>query len=420
MRSRWSDTVDESRTQRNDWCTAQRNLICETVWSSNVAPTVLAVATVVSSLAAGSVARLRSIRDSRRPPQLDVHDLLNEARRTTLLEDFGRGEFRAGFDLLVDATNERGLSGAATRSVRALLVASLRSRLVVRDWMKKNPQARHEVISSPLFVVGLPGSGTRLVGELLSADPLARVPTLHESFAAGLPGGVIGRPGELDPRVGEADRLLATVRAGLPEIALGRGPTAAAGAELLAIGSFVGSWWADQLGVTAHADWSASADPTPVWEFQRLQLQALQAAMSTRQWVLTGRWPLEHLASVWDQYPAADVVWLHRDPSALDTTTRVRQALDGAGAVDQAMPGRIMHVPTAELVDDPVGAIERVYHQLGRSLPELGRWRMDALVHGGRVTRPQIGAASTTNATAAAPEPAWATAYRKRFSVPIG
>src|SRR5207247_5495869 len=108
-------------------------------------------------------------------------DLIETAMRRSGLSDFGRGDFLEALSRLLDSCIRVFRINMIGRiALRADLLRTLCSRLSLeRDRQLYAGIARQE-IREPLFIVGLPRSGTTLLHTLLAADPGHRVSlTLH-------------------------------------------------------------------------------------------------------------------------------------------------------------------------------------------------------------------------------------------------
>lgn len=328
---------------------------------------------------------------SGRPAALDAHVLLDQARRRALLEDFGSGSFREGFDRLIENLNASAdLHTHGRWAWRDEIVAVLVNRLGIRDWVKKNPMIRHEIVDRPLIVVGLDPVGVRLLAETLDHDPLLRAPQDWEASSIAPPAGI--ETYRTDARIatagGEAGRA-------------DRGP---ASCDRLFEVEF-SSPFMRRADVRPFGDWLAQVDMTPAYDQHQLQLQILQAAYPTERWLLYGTLHAWHLRAMLDRYPDAEVVWVHRDPAATTSRAVAQQRLASADRSDaMTAPGvvdwwtnhlaagidsatrvlaelnaeHVFHLQYLELADDPVGSVARVYRHFGVAFGTLARHRMQA------------------------------------------
>jgi len=317
-----------------------------------------------------------------RPAELDAHDLLGRARHQALLEDFGSGSFREGFDRLIDSLNDTAdLHTFGRWAWRDRIVGLLMNRLAVRDWTKKQPLVHHERVIAPLVITGFDLSGIERLASVLQLDPNVRTPhdwevaTVCPPQSIGEPLPVAGRDPLRADRPGSCDRLLGT--------------------------EFVEPFELD-ADIAAYGDWFTGCDMAPAYELHHHQLKILQSALPTTQWVLHGLAHAWHLGALVEQYPDARIVWVHRDPVSIlaesashraEAQAQTSEHRDDADFIDQwadriatgfasaqstRPAANVFDVQAIELSDDPVGMIEMIYRHFGLVLGDLGRHRMQA------------------------------------------
>jgi len=106
---------------------------------------------------------------------MQVQELIAAARQQTGLTDLGDERIMEALNHLVDALNaEAKLNARGEQAVQANLVATLANRMRVEDYLTRHPALLERPIEKPLFVFGLPRTGTTLVINLLSVDPSRR------------------------------------------------------------------------------------------------------------------------------------------------------------------------------------------------------------------------------------------------------
>jgi len=110
---------------------------------------------------------------SRRIP---AEELIETAKRRANLNDFGDGDFREPLGRLLESCwRDARLNVIGNIALRSDVLRILRNRLLLqRDRSLHSEIAQHQ-ISSPLFVLGLPRTGTTFLHTLLSADPANRL-----------------------------------------------------------------------------------------------------------------------------------------------------------------------------------------------------------------------------------------------------
>ncbi|HZC71592.1 MAG TPA: sulfotransferase, partial [Jatrophihabitans sp.] len=98
-----------------------------------------------------------------------VEDLEASATRLTRLTDFGGNEYREGLSVLLESyARDEELTELGRRVKRAELRGALVARLVSEAGFRRRDAA---AIERPIFVTGLPRTGTTALHRLLAADP---------------------------------------------------------------------------------------------------------------------------------------------------------------------------------------------------------------------------------------------------------
>ena len=106
---------------------------------------------------------------------LKVDEMIAAAREQTGLKELGDDSILDPLGRLVDALNsEARLNERGVQSVQNNLVATLANRMRVEDHLAQHPALLDRPVEKPMFVFGLPRTGTTLVINLLSADPARR------------------------------------------------------------------------------------------------------------------------------------------------------------------------------------------------------------------------------------------------------
>lgn len=330
--------------------------------------------------AVGAVARLR--------PRLTPQSLMDAAAKATGLSDFGDEGFRTGLDVLTRSLEEEArltfLGRVAARS-RLTTLLEQRLRLVAA-------KARYdgEQVSRPVFVLGLPRTGTTVLYGMLAADPALRSPSSWE----------VSRPfpaptGEDPERVRLCEKDLDGFRRLAPGIDQihPMGPHLPQECLAMQAPSFSSYEFVTTFPVPSYWDWLRQQDMAPAYAFERQLLQHLQSGGLRRDhWVLKTPCHLMWLDALLEVFPDALLVHTHRDPatvlasvSSLMSTIRSavsddvdpvavgREQLDawtwGMQRVmevrDRLPADRVVDVRFEDTVDHPVETVEKVYAHLG-------------------------------------------------------
>lgn len=276
--------------------------------------------------------------------RLDADALLAEASAKTGLADFGDDAFQEPYRVFVRALDEEAQLHALGRLIaRSDLSNWLENRLGLVDWRKRHPEIAAEPIERPLFITGLPRTGTSILHELLACDPAHRVP-LHWEVRHPCPPPEAASAGS-DPRIERAERQVQLWNHIVPEYKVMHELGARLPVECIQLTahSFRSEELMGRHQVPSYAAWYAGCDLVPAYRFHRAMLQHLQWRHRRERWVLKAPSHLAALGPLLAVYPDARVVVTHRDPleilpsvaSILTSTAYVR-----SDAVDpQAMLG---------------------------------------------------------------------------------
>lgn len=342
--------------------------------------------------------------------RLDERSLLDAARRSTGLEDLGDGSCLEPLRLLIDSLErEAQLTWLGRTIARRELVRLLENRLRLVEDRRAHPEIAAEEIRRPVFVVGLPRTGSTILHDILAQDPANRVPLTWECMWPSPP------PErdrfDTDPRIAECDAQFPGVDKLIPGFKAMHPMAARLAQECVVIfqHSFATPIFHNEFRVPTYADWIESCDWGPHYEFHRRQLQHLQWRCPGERWVLKSgghMWGLEHMLAT---YPDARVVQTHRDPlkvaaSFASLATLVRSmGSDDVDATEVAADwtprlAKVMHHaidvrdggdhPDARFHDlqfetfvkDPFSAVERIYGEFELELSGDAADRMRAFI----------------------------------------
>jgi hypothetical protein len=250
--------------------------------------------------------------------RLDADLMMLAAERTSGLADWGRGIFLRPFQTLIDSLNtEANLNDLGLRRAERRLFDTLVCRLRMVEDRKRFPQIAAERIVAPIFVSGLPRSGTTFLHNLLSQDPVNRAPATWEIMFPSPPPEERGF--STDPRIDMAVAAMefegfmaADLQAIHPFQA--RRPEEC---NFIWEHSFLTpnymAWW----NVPTYTKLLYSADFRPVYEEEREFLQHLQLRFRRDRWVLKTPAHMSWLGDLFAVFPDAWVIQCHRDPAKI-------------------------------------------------------------------------------------------------------
>lgn len=348
----------------------------------------------------GWVQSLHEITDPSWIP-LDADRILEHAQAATGLSDFGDEDFLEPYRIFVEAVDRESQAHPIGRLMaRSDLANWLENRLELAETRKRHPEIAVERIDKPLFITGLPRTGTSILHELLAQDPGHRAP-LHWEVRHPCPPPERASY-ESDPRIERAERQVQLWNHIVPEYSTMHELGAQLPVECIQITahSFISDELLGRHQVPSYGAWYAHADLTPAYAFHRRFLQHLQWRCPGDRWVLKAPSHLGALATLLAVYPDARIVVTHRDPlkvlpsvaSILYSTAFVRSdaidpdqvlgwftpdtclalldsmtALRDAGAI---APEQIVDVRYQDLMERPLETVGSVYDHFGIDFSE--------------------------------------------------
>ncbi len=338
---------------------------------------------------------------------LEERSLLDEAMANTSLSDFGDVGFLEGFRLLlVSLEDEARLTPIGRLIAHSVVLRNLENRLLVTEDWKRHPEMADEEIVKPIFVVGLPRTGSTTTHDLLAQDPDNRVPLTWEVHRPSPPPERASY--ETDPRIAESQAYIdQTSGALIPEFQAihPMGALLAQECVILQQFDFASVAFTNQFRIPSYQAWIETTDLTAVYRSHKRQLQYMQWRCPGARWVLKSVGHLWGLDRLFETYPDARVVMTHRDPLKLIAShaSLVSMACSmGSDEVDRREVGRLwskswenamrkgiefrrsgavadarvfdMHF--AEMIKDPVAMVRRIYEHFEIDLNDDAAARM--------------------------------------------
>ncbi len=245
-------------------------------------------------------------------------ELEDEARRQTGLDDFGDGGHREGLERLIASMNdEADLTEVGEMVQQVRLVMLLSSRLRIEDTYRDHPEIEQEQVGGPVFVIGLPRTGTTALSQLVAADPQFRSLRLWESSSPCPPPEAATQ--HTDPRIAETEAGLAMMHEMYPLMASMHHEEATTPTEcqdLMGM-TFRTVHFDGMARVPSYMDWVTECDMRVTYEYHRRVLRLLQWHCPPRLWHLKTPVHMFALDALLESYPDAKFLWSHRDPAAV-------------------------------------------------------------------------------------------------------
>lgn len=312
------------------------------------------------------------------------------------------GTFRAGIEHLARALQREGrLSVVGVGLFRQLVTTSLRNRAAL-DAAVPAASGRSPV-GSPVVITGLPRTGTTFLFNLLAEDPRLRAPlgweleelpdAIHRSDAT-----AVGRARATASKgFGRLNFMVPGFRA-IHEFA-GDLPQ-----ECVAIfgQQFLSPQFITLFNVPSYQKWLEEVPAHPAYELHRRTLAALPIGEGQR-WLLKSPAHLPWIQYLFDAYPDARVIQMHRDPAtaiasfssfsfALRTVGSLRVDAREVGTQQESLwrwaalhsmaarssgDARVLDVAHEDLQNDLNGTLSRVYAHIGLALDRDVLLRVD-------------------------------------------
>jgi len=247
---------------------------------------------------------------------MTVDEVIEAARAQTGLSDYGDPAILEGLEVLLKSyADEAKYTERGSQMAHADLVKWMAVRMKIEDWLAQHPDLLDQPIEKPLFVFGLPRTGTTLAINLLASDPARRSFLRWESHDPVPP----ARPEELHagPRWQKMDEQTKVALQYMPQIAAIHFEEADSPTEcqFLMTPSFCSQVYESQADIPGYREWFLhKADYLPAFRFHKRYLQMLQANTGGR-WTLKNPWHPLYLPALKEVYPDAQLVMTHRDPA---------------------------------------------------------------------------------------------------------
>lgn len=302
--------------------------------------------------------------------------------------DFGDDEYQPGLEVLaksLDAADD--LNPLTAQIMRANIIDVLQSRLSSQYFLAENPSCLDAEIQRPIFIIGMPRSGTTALHRLLVADDC------NQGLEYWL--GVRPQPrpdkkewsSHLDFR--QCDEKLKFMQQAAPQLKDIHEMAADQADEcrLLLMQSFMNVTFQSTAWVSDYEQWLLKADFSAAYRRYKMNLQLISNGDS-RRWVLkdpSHLWAPEALLST---FPDACIIQMHRDPcelipsvASLVYTTRQmvepdidkhrigrRELAQWSGLLSNLAAFRHSHssapvydVSMQELQEDPAAVVKSIY-----------------------------------------------------------
>lgn len=385
--------IYRDRFNEKPWFEAIPKLVFEEVPGDHVTmwhqPNIQVLSQTIQKYA--NTQRYQPVSPSTKSQQVELSQsfLLEAAQQKTGLDDFGDPRFLAGLEQLIDAlNNEAKLHLMGQKFMQELLIRLLGNRLQIQAELKRHPAILKTPIKQPLFILGLPRTGSTYLHNLLCQDPSIRWLRLWEGY--------IPYPSPdpknytIDPRIKQTQEAFKNYEFFTPESTAMHKYDACAPEECVWLlqNDFACTSFSFLTQIPSYTAWLKQQNTTPVYDYYRQQLQLLDWKFSSDRWVLKNPFHLGDLAALETAFPDSCFVHTHRDPARvlssycrliknlrpvysdqldkqaigqeiLDILSdQMKQGLKARASIDNQ---RICDINFSALVNDPIGTVQQIY-----------------------------------------------------------
>ena len=332
-----------------------------------------------------------------------VDDLKASAVKAVGLDDFGADDdnYTEALSVLLESyRTEADFTELGSKMSRFFLRNALVARLLSEASWKQHPGYADVPITAPIFVTGLPRTGTTALHRLLCGDPR------HQGLELWLAEFPQPRPPRetwpQNPVFAELDARFKKAHSENPDFT---------GLHFMTADEVEECWqllrqsvhsvsYETLAHVPTYARWLAGQDWTPSYQRHRRNLQLIGLNDAEKRWVLKNPSHLFALDALFATYPDALVIQCHRPADtilasmcslaqhtaegwsntftgatigadALETWSRGLERLNAVRATQN--PAQFYDCDYFELIRDPIGTVEKIYEHFGIAMTDDAR-----------------------------------------------
>ncbi len=339
---------------------------------------------------------------------LDPERLVTKALHASGQRDLGSPDafLREGLVRLVTSLEtEARLDNIGRAIAQENIVDALATRLKLEAHLRQHPYVVERPIVAPLFIVGLPRTGTTFLYHLLDQDGVLRAPRTWE----------LGCPPALDRRstdaqIARTQRRIDRIYGMSPGLQALHNSSAITPEEDFSIFrlDLRSTYFSVFFHIPAYLEWVLDGIEASSFALHRRYLQTLTVERDGRRWLLKSPEHLFRLRALLETYPDAKIVHCHRDPLAVcasEASLITRLQGIGSAAVDVSAKGGELAAIFARMLEsarrfretsapagafhdlhfdhleaDPMGALARVYRHLDVEMSDVTRARLEKFV----------------------------------------
>ncbi|OEH75794.1 uncharacterized protein LOC34622966 [Cyclospora cayetanensis] len=367
--------------------------------------------------------------------RVDPEACLEDAKRISGLDSLGKDHdyFMKPLHILKDSLLQESNPSFCGKLAMFRTVRQQLMNLMYMENMRLNhPEIEQLEVKKPLIIVGLNRTGTTFLQNIMATDISNRSARYCEMIAPYGNNGHYYQKGlsndpeswNRDPRISFAQEVLDSQLALSEEWISIHAQSAELPEEDFVILEHCGRCYSicTEFNVPSYRKWLYANDYQEMknaYKFHKRFLQHLQYQRVADRWLLKMPFHLFTLDALFDTYPDARIIFMHRDPkdtvaswaslvrcaqqSLLDSVNpaelgkleleamsrMINRALDFR-ATRPDLKNQILDVQYKDLIDDPLGTVTKIYSHFDIPLTEQARERMTEFCHQDRNTRRKL------------------------------
>jgi len=340
-------------------------------------------------------------------PRLDAGHLFRKARERTGIE-LELPAVREHLDRLLQSLEQEARPNTFGRlAAQNFISRMLAGRLRMEDHLRRHPEiTEREEIRKPVFIIGLPRTGTTILHALLAQDPANRSPRCWECLEP-YP---VPRPEtyETDPRIEQVRSEFDQFFKLIPDFQKMHHMGATTPQECISIHALdLQSYqFLAQYNLPSYLEWLNTKDMDDQYRFHKRVLQYLQSGgVRGERWLLKTPVHLPYLKNLFRVYPDAQIIMTHRHPYKIvasvsslmssvrsvytdhpDVAATAREQLEmWSSYLNRFVAQRDQHTGKekqfcdlffGDFIRDPIAAVKQVYDHFGWTLSKEALSRM--------------------------------------------
>ncbi|MGB1051705.1 MAG: sulfotransferase family protein [Chitinophagales bacterium] len=249
---------------------------------------------------------------------LDARSIVKKAKKDANYAGEVSNELIVGLEQLVHSINkESRINAFGSIALKGLLKRTLTSRLKVEQSLYDNPDILQSKITAPVFIIGMPRTGTTILHSLLHEDVNHRSPLAWECL---LPSPV-PEPSTFsdNPQLNTIKKEFGQLFKLVPDFQKKHHMTAESPQECIGITAldFNSFQTCAQVYIPSYLKWFAEeSDQLQTMRFHRRFLQYLESGgVRSERWLLKTPVHMMRLSALFEVYPDARIIMTHRDPA---------------------------------------------------------------------------------------------------------